>query len=226
MPYRAFTLCLACALTAACGGQGSTSSGGFASSPPPNTSAFPQTPAFNAADFRAAVADDQRAQFLDETNPNNIPLGRATYDGHIRSEALVNGADGYDIIGDLRLDIDVSTRQPIAGRNTVDGAISGLTLIDRFEGDAAEALDGRLSIAGDVTSGEIEATARGTIARDRLGSRFDDTSQMAITLDGSLRDDFRLGDVATGDIGGGTTGDSRNDFDINLVGEGQFYAED
>lgn len=211
---------------AACGGQGSTTAGGVASSPPPDTSAFPLAPAFNAADYRAAVADDSRALALVETRPDQVPLGRATYDGHVRSGVRLDGEGGYDIIGDLRMVIDMTTRQPIAGRNPVTGSITDLTLIDRFSGDRAEAFAGRLDIDGDVTLAEIEADAVGTLALDRFNSRIDDESRVRLTLDGSLRDDFGRGDVATGVVGGGSTSDPRNDYDLTLDGNGRFYAAD
>lgn len=223
MSLRPALIIASLTLTAACGGVGSTDGDRVVSGP---TSAFPLSPAFNDADFRAAVADDQRALLLEETRPDRIPTGRATYDGHIRSGALVNGQDGYDLIGDLRLDVDINTRQPIAGRNPVDGSITDLTLIDRFSGDRAEALAGRLSIDGDTTNGEIAATATGTLALDRLGSQLDDEARFAIDLDGSFRNDFGTADVASGDISGGTTGSRSNDFDLEILDGGRFYAED
>ena len=224
-PARLAATLTCLATLAACGGQ-VTTGGGVASSPPPPTTAFPLAPAFNAADYRAAVAEDSRAQLLAETAPDQVPLGRATYDGHIRSGARINGDGGYDVIGDLRMVIDMNTRQPIAGRNPVDGSITDLTLIDRFSGDRAEAFAGRLDIDGDVTLGEIQADATGTLALDRPNSRIDDESRVRLTLDGALRDDFRRGDVTTGIVAGGSTNDSRNDFDLDLIGNGRFYAAD
>jgi hypothetical protein len=179
------------------------------------------SPAFTAADFNAAVADDKFGANLFETPSNRIPYGTATYDGHVRSSAIIENQSGYDVIGDLRLDVDINSRSTFAGRNPISGTITDVTVIDRQSANGLIPLSGTLSISGDTTSGEIEATAIGDLTRDRISAP-DETAEWSIDLDGSFRDDFFTADTVAGTATGGTSGGVRDDYDVELTGNGRF----
>lgn len=208
---------VAMAATAACGASTATRTP-VVSGPTSNNTA-----AFSAADFNLAVADDERAAFLAETSSSLIPFGTATYDGTIRSGAVINNDDGFDVIGDLSLEVDINSRSTFAGQNPISGTITDLTVIDRQSNDRLTALDGTLDITGDSTSGELEATATGFLTRERIGTS-DDTAEWAIDLDGSFRDDFERADTIAGVVNGGTTGGSSDDYDVSLIGDGRFVG--
>ncbi|MBB5720724.1 hypothetical protein FHS72_000328 [Loktanella ponticola] len=210
---RPALLILALVSTAACGGQ-TTSRKPVDYNPPA------PSPAYNVADFNAAVADDKRAFGLPETSVSRIPYGNASYDGHVRSSAIIENQAGYDVIGDLALDVDINSRSTFAGRNPITGSITDMTVIDRQARNRLIPLEGRLDIRGDSTSGLIEATAIGDLTR----SNTNDTARWAIDLDGSFRDDFTTADTVTGAASGGTTGGSRDDYNVELTGNGRFYA--
>ena len=226
MSIRPALILCAMAATAACGASNVTRAPVVSTPTAPITNpviATPTTqPAFNAADFSTAVADDERAASLIETPSSVIPFGRATYDGTVRSGAEINNDGGYDIIGDLSLDVDINSRSSFANRNPISGTITNLTVIDRERDDRATALIGTLDIDGDSTLGEIEATATGTLARERDGR--DDEADWAIELDGSFRDDFARADTVAGIVNGGTTGGNRDDYDVELSGNGRFVG--
>lgn len=225
MSIRPALILCAMAATAACGAGNVTRAPVVSAPTTPITNpviAPPTAPAFSAADFNVAVADDERAASLAETPSSVIPFGRATYDGTVRSGARINDDGGYDIIGDLTLDVDINSRSSFANRNPISGTITDLTVIDRERDDRATALIGTLDIDGDSTLGEIEATATGSLARERDGR--DDEADWAIDLDGSFRDDFARADTITGTVNGGTTGGNRDDYDVDLTGTGRFVA--
>jgi len=222
MSIRPALTLLAMATTAACG-AGSVSRGPVATAPVLDpVIAAPTRPAFNAADFNVAVADDERAATLRETPSALIPFGTATYDGTLRSGAVINNDDGYDVIGALTLEVDINSRSSFAGRNPISGTISDVTVIDRLRDDQATPLFGTLDIRGDATLGEIEATATGRLARANNGP--DDVADWEIDLDGSFRDDFARADTIAGDVSGGTSGDLRDDYDVRLTGDGRFVG--
>lgn len=225
MSIRPALILFAMATTAACGAGNVTRNATVVDAPAHTVDPIISTqtdPAFNAADFNAAVAEDKRAAGLNETPSSAIPFGRATYDGTIRSSAIINDDSGYDMIGDLALEVDINSRSSFAGRNPISGTITDLTVIDRERDDRATALLGTLDIDGDSTSGEIEATATGTLARERSGT--DDLADWRIDLDGSFRDDFDRADTIAGTVGGGTTGGRSDDYDVELTGNGRFVG--
>jgi hypothetical protein len=182
-------------------------------------------PAFTAADFNTVVADDTRAVDLYETPSDRIPYGRATYDGHVRSGAVIESQSGYDVVGALELEVEINSRSSFADRNPVTGQISDVTVIDRQSGDLLIPLSGTLDIQGGSALGEIEATAIGDLTRERNGSA-DEAAQWSIDLDGSFRDDFTTADTIAGTATGGTIGGGRDDYNVTLTGDGRFYGEE
>ena len=227
MTIRPALIVFAMASSAACGADNVTRTPAIADTPPvtvrPDIAPVQTTrPTFNAADYNVAVAEDRRAATLDETPSALVPFGSAIYDGTVRSSAIINNADGYDVIGDLELEVDINSRSTFTGRNPISGTITDLTVIDRERDDRATPLLGTLDIAGDSVSGELEATATGILARERDGR--DDEAAWIIDLDGSFRDDLDRADTITGTVNGGTTGDPRDDFDVDLTGDGSFVG--
>lgn len=224
MSFRPALLIIATATTAACGAQTVTNKP-VVSTPTPTVTPRQIRPAFTAADFNAAVADDKFGAGLAETASNRIPYGSATYDGHVRSSAIIENQGGYDVIGDLELDVDINSRSSFTGRNPITGTITDVTVIDRETANALIPLSGTLDITGDTVSGEIEATAVGDLRRDRAGRR-DEIAEWSIDLDGSFRDDFTTADTIAGTATGGTSGGLRDDYDVELTGNGRFYGQE
>lgn len=190
--------------------------------------ALPEENTLNRSDLAAFTADDLRANStaLSFTPAADIPTGSATYEGHVRSAAIVNGEDDYNILGLLELEIDISDTATRDGTGTVRGSITDLNLLDdNADGFEDQAFDGDLSIAGNVDEGRIDATATGV-----LGAVLDDvvvqqTSTWSLNLDGDVKTDFDPGDVVAGSVSGGTTGSASDDYDVLLTGGGGFLAE-
>lgn len=222
MSIRPALLIIATATTAACGAQTVTNKP-VVSAPTPTITPTVIRPAFTAADFNAAVADDKFGSTLPETSSTRVPYGTATYDGHVRSSAIIENQSGYDVIGDLELDVDINSRSSFVGRNPITGTITDVTVIDRESNDRLIPLSGTLDIRGDSVSGEIEATAVGDLRRARTGTR-DEVAEWSIDLDGSFRDDFATADTIAGSATGGTSGGSRDDYNVDLTGNGRFVG--
>ena len=190
--------------------------------------ALPEENTLTRSDFAAFAADDLRANStaLSFTPAADIPTGSATYEGHIRSEAIVNGEDDYNILGLLELEIDISDTATRDGTGNVRGSITELNLFDdNDDGFEDQAFDGDLNIAGNVDEGRIDATATGV-----LGAVLDDvvveqTSTWSLNLNGDVKTDFDAGDVVAGRVSGGTTGAASDGYFVLLTGDGGFVAE-
>ena len=189
---------------------------------------LPDENTLNRSDLAAFTADDIRANStaLSFTPASDIPTGSASYAGHIRSDAIVNGEDDFSVLGLLELDIDISGTATRDGTGTVSGSITELNLFDDDDnGFDDQSFDGDLRISGNVDEGRIDARATGV-----LGAVLDDvlveqTSTWSLDLDGDLRTDFEPADVASGRVSGGTTGTASDDYDVLLTGGGGFLAE-
>lgn len=189
---------------------------------------LPQDNTLSRSDLAAFTADDLRANSnaLSFTPAADIPTGSATYAGHVRSPAILNGEDDYDILGLLDLEIDISETATRDGTGSVRGTISDLNIFDDNDnGFEDQSFDGDLTIVGNVDEGRIDATATGV-----LGAVFGDvltqqTSVWSVNLDGDIKTDFEAGDTAAGIVTGGTNGTASNDYDITLTGGGSFLAE-
>ena len=190
--------------------------------------AIPEDNTLTRSDLAAFTADDLRANSnaLSFTAPEDIPTGTATYEGHLRSAAIVNGEDDYDVLGLLALEVDISDAAAREGSGSIRGSITELNLFDDNDnGFEDQTFDGDLSISGTVNAGRIDATATGV-----LGAVLDDviieqTSTWRIDLDGDVRTDFEDGDTISGTVNGGTTGGATDDYSVTLTGGGGFVAE-
>ena len=190
--------------------------------------AIPEDNTLNRSDLAAFTADDVRANStaLSFTPAADIPTGAATYEGHVRSAAIVNGRDDFDILGLLELEIDISDTSTRDGTGNVRGTISDLNLFDDDnDGFDDQAFDGDLSISGSVDEGRIDATATGVLGAVLANTIIEQTSTWSLNLDGDIKTDFEAGDTASGSVSGGTTGAASDEYDVLLTGGGGFLAE-
>ncbi|MFT4701692.1 MAG: hypothetical protein ACI9ND_003330 [Yoonia sp.] len=188
--------------------------------------ALPDKNSLNRADLRAFTADDTRAAGFDPTPSADIPTGAATYEGHIRSDAIVNGEDDFSVAGLLDLRVDMSASAARVGSGDVSGSISDINLFDDNDnGYEDQKLDGDLDISGTVREGRLGATATGVLGAVLSDTLFEQTSTWSLDLDGDFVDDAESADVITGRISGGTTGGSTDEYDILLTGSGRFLGE-
>ncbi|MEO9863716.1 MAG: hypothetical protein ABJO29_01230 [Yoonia sp.] len=183
---------------------------------------IPDENTLSRADYRAFEADDSFARSLSITPAADIPAGSATYQGHIRSDATLEGQSGYQILGLLEMDVDISSTSSIDGAGEVNGSITEVNLLDnRDDGYEDQSFAGELTVNGRVSQGQIDARADGLLTGvlSDIGS---DTADWDLTLEGNLRDS--TGEVAAGSVFGGTDG-TNDDYDLQLLGGGRFYAE-
>jgi hypothetical protein len=188
--------------------------------------ALPEETTLNRADFRAAEADDAFARTLDFTPEADIPAGQATYDGHVRSDAIVNGEDDFKVLGDLELSVDIAEAGSRAGTSDVTGSISNLNLFDDGnDGFDDQGLDGSLTLSGRTEGGRIDATATGVVEAVVADSLSPQRATWELTLDGDFRDNFENADIIAGGVTGGTVGGGSDDYDLRLTGNGRFFGE-
>ena len=186
----------------------------------------PEKTTLNRADFRAAEADDAFARTLDFTPEENVPAGVATYNGHVQSEAIVNGVPNFKVLGDLAMTVDIAATGTRAGSGDVGGTITNLNLFDDAnDGFDDQGLDGDLTIVGTTEAGRIDATATGVIRAIVTDTPTQQTATWELGLDGDFRDNFESGDVVAGGVTGGTVGGTSDDYSLRLTGSGRFYGE-
>ena len=177
--------------------------------------ALPEKNSLNRADLRAFTADDTRAARFDPTPSADIPTGAATYQAHIRSDAVVNGEDDFSVTGLLDLRVDMSASPTRVGSGDVSGSISDINLFDDNDnGYEDQKLDGDLNISGTVREGRLGATATGVLGAVLSDTLFEQTSTWSLDLDGDFVDDAESADVITGRVSGGTIGGSTDEYDI------------
>lgn len=187
--------------------------------------ALPEENTLNRADFRAAEADDAFARTLPFTEIADIPGGNAVYEGHLRSEAIVDGQGNFKVLGDLLLEVDIAETGSRTGTGEITGRIDNLNLFDDAEdGFDDQALDGDLVLSGRTEGGRIEATATGVVGAVLADGVSGQTAEWNVDLDGDLRSNFENADVIAGSASGGTTGSASDQYDLTLTG-GRFYGE-
>jgi hypothetical protein len=188
--------------------------------------ALPEKNTLSRADLRAFTADDTRAARFDPTPSADIPTGTATYEGHIRSDAIVNGEDDFSVAGLLDLRVDMSASAARVGSGDVSGSISDINLFDNNDnGYEDQKLDGDLDISGTVREGRVRATATGVLGAVLSDTLFEQTSTWSLDLDGDFVDDAESADVITGRVSGGTNGGSTDEYGVLLTGTGRFLGE-
>lgn len=188
--------------------------------------AVPEENTLSRADFRAAEADVAFAEALAFTPAERIPGGEATYAGNIYSEAIVQGADDFKVLGDIELTLDFSDVAGREGSSDIEGRIDNLNLFDDAEnGFDDQGLSGSLTVNGRAEGGRIDATATGVIGAVVTDGVGDQDAIWRLDLDGDVRDNFENGDVISGDVTGGTVGGATDDYSVILTGDGGFYTE-
>ena len=187
--------------------------------------AMPEKNTLNRADYRAAEADDAFARTLPFTEVADIPGGNATYNGHLRSEAIVNGEGNFKVLGDLSLDVDIAESGSRAGTGEITGQIANLNLFDDAEdGFDDQALTGNLTINGSTEGGRIDATATGVVGAVLADGPTGQDATWSVDLNGDFRSNFEDADVVSGSATGGSIGSASDQYDLLLNG-GRFYGE-
>lgn len=165
--------------------------------------AVPNEPTVSAFDVDRAFDEAQRISALPPTSINNLPTGGVSYRGQLGAD--VSGDAQGSILGDMIMRVDF-------GDNDIGGNVTNINLIDP-DGMPNQRFDGSLNIDGAETGGQLDAFASGEITGlDNEGVAVG--SQMLLTLDGDVYDDFGGGDA----VFGSATGQASGDFDMNVDG--------
>ena len=165
--------------------------------------ATPNDPTISAFDVDRAFDEAQRISDLPPTRTANLPTGGVTYRGQLGAD--VSGDAQGSILGDMTMRVDFAD-------SDVDGSVTNINLIDP-NGMPNQRFDGSLNIDGAQNSGRIDAFASGEITGvDNDGFEVD--SQMLLTLNGDVYDDFGGGDA----VFGSAEGTARGDFDMDVDG--------
>ncbi|SEW47680.1 hypothetical protein SAMN04488515_3651 [Cognatiyoonia koreensis] len=170
------------------------------------------------SDYSDAVLNNKAASLLEPTVVNDIPSGRATYEGQFTSSALLNDDSGYLMIGDVELTADFGSNNPAAVR----GEIDDINLIDRFNSERrnSQELKGSLDVDGVTSLGEFNASARGDLTAVLNNDGFLRESNVDLDLNGTVVTDIDEADTLYGTI----DGEGRGAFDLELTGDGRFTA--
>lgn len=159
-------------------------------------------PTVSAQDVDRAFARAEAISALPQTTVYNLPTGSATYIGQLG--ANVRGDATGSILGDMTMNVGFAS-------NSLGGSISNINLIDA-DGTPNQRFDGRLQIDGVEDAGRLDGFAFGGITGvDNEGDEV--ASQVVLTLDGSVRDDFGSGDAVFGVAEGTAEGDFFLDID-------------
>lgn len=167
----------------------------------------PSAPTINDRDIARSLNEAARISRLPETRAIDLPFGSATYNGQVGAD--LRGDLQGNMLGDMSMNVDFLA-------NRVQGSVSNINLIDR-DGRPDQALGGDLAITGFEDQGDILAGAAGTITGVQDGgSAF--SSDLNLTMQGSVRDDRGRGDAVFGEVTGTGTGDT------NLGIDGVFFG--
>lgn len=167
----------------------------------------PTPPTIGQGDVDRAFREATRISRLPETRTVDLPTGSVTYTGQVGSN--VAGDLRGSILGDMAMNVGFST-------NRVTGSVSNLNLIDTA-GRPDQLLGGRLAIGGFEDQGSILAGAAGEITGVTAGGTAF-ASDVNLTLQGRVRDDFSRGDAVFGTATGNAVGD------VNLFFDGVFFG--
>lgn len=167
----------------------------------------PNEPTVSENDVDRAFAEASAISNLPQTSAFNLPTGAVTYTGQLG--ANVRGDANGSILGDMSMNVGFAS-------NTIDGSISKINLIDA-NGTPNQRFDGRLQIDGVESSGSLDAFAFGQITGVD-NDNVEVSSDVLLTLDGNVYDNFRRGDA----VFGSATGDAVGDFNMDI--EGVFFG--
>ncbi|KQI73335.1 hypothetical protein AN191_00020 [Loktanella sp. 5RATIMAR09] len=168
------------------------------------TTVAPTAPTVSARDVDNAMFEAERIAVLPLTPLSDLPSGGVTYRGHVGAD--VTGDAQGSILGDMTMLVDF-------GDNDISGNVTNINLIDP-DGTPNQRFGGSLGITGTETRGDLDAFASGQISGVN-NDGFAVDSQMVLTLDGTVRDNFREGDAVFGSATGFATGDFN--MDVNGV---------
>lgn len=167
----------------------------------------PTPPTIGQADVDRAFRDAALISRLPETQSFNLPTGSVTYRGQVGAD--VAGDLRGSILGDMAMNVGFST-------NRVTGSVSNINLIDTA-GRPDQLLGGRLAISGFEDQGDILAGAAGEITGVAPGGAAF-ASDVNLTLQGSVRDEYRAADAVFGDVTGNAVGE------VDLFFDGVFFG--
>lgn len=164
----------------------------------------PNPPTVSAADVRDSFDEARRLSTRPFTDTADLPTGGVTYVGEIGAD--VSGDINGSIQGDMIMNVQFTG-------NTVDGTVRDINLIDP-DGRPNQRLSGQLLIDGVESSGRIDAFASGDLkAVDEAG--FVQDTNVLLTMNGDVVDDYGAGDGVFGSVRGDGVGDIN--FDVNGV---------
>ncbi len=185
--------------------------------PPTPSGPFVPSPSVSQAEVRAFDQEVNRLAATDRTRPSQLPTGQVSYSGSVGSNATINGQSGYGLLGDLNLNVD------FAGAQQVTGSVTDINLLQN--GVPQQQLGGALTVTGSQSFGSINADADGIVTRINP-SGVTERSNLAIDLDGTVRDDIFAGDAVTGSATGFGDGFQTPGptFNVVLDGGGSFVG--
>lgn len=167
----------------------------------------PNEPTVTSADVDRAFDEAVAISNAPLTSTANLPTGNVTYRGKLGAD--VRGDANGSILGDMTMRVDFAD-------NDIGGSVSNINLIDP-NGTPNQRFDGSLNIDGVENSGRLDAFATGEITGvDNDGFEVD--SQVLLTLDGDVYDDFGRGDA----VYGAADGQARGEFNMDI--EGVFFG--
>lgn len=156
----------------------------------------PNDPTVSARDVDRAFAEAQAISARPLTSIQNLPTGSATYVGQLGAD--VAGDANGSILGDMTMNVGFAT-------NSLGGSVTNINLIDA-DGTPNQRFDGRLQIDGVETAGALDGFAFGGITGVNNDGQ-SVTSQVLLTLNGNVHDDFGRGDAVFGSAEGTAEGD-------------------
>ncbi len=163
----------------------------------------PNEPTVSARDVDRAFAEALAISALPQTSFGNLPTGNVTYNGQLGAD--VRGDANGSILGDMTMTVGFAS-------NDIGGRVTNINLIDS-DGTPNQRFDGRLDIDGIETNGSLDAFAFGRITGVDVENDLV-SSDVLLSLDGNVYDDFGGGDA----IFGSATGDAIGDFDMEIDG--------
>jgi hypothetical protein len=180
----------------------------------------------NVADFDTAFAT-----FGDLINRplSSAPSGGGTYNGKITANAIIADEGGYQIVGNLGMNIDFSR----SGANLA-GTVTDINLIDTFNSAGTQRMtngdgaNGSLTVAGSRSGSTVSANATGRLGAVLLdnegNSSFLETrADIDWTMTGRVRTTNRVSDTVIGTFDGTGTATSVNGMSV-LVSGGEFFG--
>lgn len=167
----------------------------------------PNEPTVTSSDVDRAFEEAVAISNQPLTSTANLPTGNVTYRGKLGAD--VAGDANGSILGDMTMQVDFAD-------NDIGGSVTDINLINP-DGTPDQRFDGSLTIDGVENSGRLDAFASGEITGVD-NDNFEVDSQVLLTLDGNVHDDFGRGDA----VFGTADGQARGEFNMDI--EGVFFG--